>query len=281
MLCIAVSNYTKTLSVDLIKRIAIAAIIVLVGCGSERSPRLLRRGMVSITFDDGERATFINAAPMLDAAGLKSTNYIISGLVHSSGAVGIPEILDLQARGHEIGSHTRTHPDLTKLTPEQLRSELAGSRQDLHNLGVVSVQTFAYPWGRYNDAVIKSVRDAGYSSARTASPGWNLPGANEFLLRCQVLQNTTTLAEAQDWIDTAIRDRSWLVLLFHGVDDTGHTYSVTPYFFQQVVNYLVERKVPVVTISQGVQALRQDHPSWVLPAFYRSGKLWRSWRKAH
>ena len=90
-------------------------------------------GFVSIDFDDGYQSMYDNGLPIFDAAGIRTTQYIITGSPNNAivnpdaGPVGIadvsgnPEYLTwsevhiMAANGHEIGSHTRTHQGLSTL----------------------------------------------------------------------------------------------------------------------------------------------------------------------
>lgn len=230
------------------------------GCGSGAQTGThsqFSQGMVSINFDDGHLSAFNNAIPILDAAGLKSTNYIITGRLGSPGYIAVADVLTLQVRGHELGAHTRTHADLTTVTADQLSAEVAGSRQDLIAVGVAA-DTFAYPSGRYNDAVVEAVRNAGYIAARTTIAGLDTPADDRFRLKCEVVLNTTTEDEVQSWINSAVRDRTWLVLLFHEVDQSTYQYSTTPQFFQHVIDYLVLKQVPTVSMSQGYKLMQSN-----------------------
>jgi len=214
------------------------------------------QGIVSINFDDGLRSTYGNAIPILDAAHMKSTNYIITGRFNFPDYVGTPEVLSLQARGHEIGAHSRTHVDLTQLGATQLQNEVKGSRSDLFSIGVQSVQTFAYPFGAYNDATMQAAKNAGFVAARSTNTGQNWWDINRFVLQRQNLGEPVTLSQVQGWIDGAVASKTWLILLAHHVDYTHSAYSITPELLQQIVNYLLQRKVAVVTMSQGLQMMQ-------------------------
>jgi peptidoglycan/xylan/chitin deacetylase (PgdA/CDA1 family) len=214
-------------------------------------------GMLSITFDDGVLTTYQNAIPILDQAGLKSTNYIITGRMFD----GFPEyikaadVLSLQARGHEIGAHTVTHPDLALIPFAQAQYEINQSKQDLLNIGVNSVNTFAYPFGSYNAQAVQIVQNAGYMGARSTDGGYDDPTSNKFILSRQGIDITTTVAQVQGWVDYAAQNNLWLILVFHHVDDSATTYSTTPAMFQQMINYIVQKQIPVVTMTQGLQKL--------------------------
>ena len=55
--------------------------------------------------------------------------------------------------GWEIGSHTRSHPDLRSLAEEEVKRELSESRAMLEQQLDTTVESFAYPYGRCNDRV--------------------------------------------------------------------------------------------------------------------------------
>lgn len=87
------------------------------------------------------------------------------------------------AAGHDIGSHTLTHPYLTRLPREQAREELMASRKRLEDTFGRAVEHFCYPFGDWNDAVRDMVVEAGYKTACTTDVGMNGPGDSVFTLK--------------------------------------------------------------------------------------------------
>src|ERR1051326_7164935 len=75
--------------------------------------RGFRTCAVSYTFDDNSPKQFSMAQPMFDARGLHATFFCIVG---NLSAARWATIESASAKGHEIASHTLTHPDLSKLT---------------------------------------------------------------------------------------------------------------------------------------------------------------------
>ena len=78
-----------------------------------------------------------------------------------------PQIKKLISMGWEIGCHTATHPNVFKLSPSQLGSEIINSKIQLEKqLGLI-INYFAYPKGRYTPSAVKAVEQAGYKLALT------------------------------------------------------------------------------------------------------------------
>jgi peptidoglycan/xylan/chitin deacetylase (PgdA/CDA1 family) len=78
----------------------------------------------------------------------------------------------LLAIGWEIDSHSLTHPDLTTLPANQLRSQLVASRHFLQHTFHIPANSFCYPSSRYDPTVVAAVKAAGYSNAVTENPGY-------------------------------------------------------------------------------------------------------------
>jgi peptidoglycan/xylan/chitin deacetylase (PgdA/CDA1 family)/uncharacterized protein YjdB len=229
---------------------------------------ITNRGLVSINFDDGYQSMYDNGLPILDAAGLKSTQYIITQQVGWDTYVTLNEVLQMYNNGHEIGVHTRTHPNLTTLTEAQMTDEIAGAKQDLISWGI-NPTTLAYPYGAYNPTVEGVVQSAGLRGARDSDLGYNSSGlgltfggrlyhdTHPLLLWSEAAENdmNTTLGDITSEIDYAVANNLWLIVLFHRVDETGSccsSISVDHSLIQGMVDYLVQQHVPVVTNNEGL-----------------------------
>jgi peptidoglycan/xylan/chitin deacetylase (PgdA/CDA1 family) len=222
------------------------------------APPSFNRGMVSLDFDDGWQSTFTNAIPILDAAGFKSTQYIITGYMQNApGYVTKNQVLQMYNTGHDIEAHTQTHPDLTTLTQAQMTTEISGSRQDLINIGITPI-ALAFPYGTYNSAVLQTVKNAGFTASRTAlvqDGGYNYKNQDPYLLKTQDVESATTLADIRSWIDSASVNKTWLILVLHSVAGDGTQYDTSPAKLQSIVNYLKTSNVDVVTVKQGANQL--------------------------
>ncbi len=212
-------------------------------------------GFVSLNFDDGWKSSYQSAVPILDAAGLRSTQYIITGRFSFPAYLNQAETLDLYQRGHEIGAHTRTHRDLTTLSEAELTAEVSGSRQDLLDLGIAPVATFAYPFGAYNASTTPIIQQAGFVGARTSDGGFNARTGNVWLLKRKSVDASTSLAQIEAWIEQARAQKLWLILVFHRVDTSGASTAITPQLFQEIVTEIQEGGLPVRTMAEGIQLM--------------------------
>jgi len=134
-------------------------------------------GLASVTFDDGMDDNYEVVLPILTELSLPATVYVVTGLVDKpnpwltavSGArmMNEEELREVAAAGVEIGAHTITHPDLSRLGYDACFEEVDGSRRELERLLGRSVKTFAYPFCRYGPAARTAVERAGFEAAVT------------------------------------------------------------------------------------------------------------------
>jgi len=213
---------------------------------------------VSFTFDDtyGEQ---VEAAAILDAHGLRGTFYVNSPQLHratanpsSNGAMSIADVLDMQARGHDIGGHTLGHLSLTDIPEAERVREIMGDRAQLMALGI-DARSFAYPYGHVEAddpslgrSVLELARGSGYTSGRDTN-GFvlddcstgpeSIPPADAFVVRSVRSVNEPAPGEELripedtadtllDWLDrSALCGSGWLPLVFHHLGEDCSTES--------------------------------------------------------
>jgi peptidoglycan/xylan/chitin deacetylase (PgdA/CDA1 family) len=140
--------------------------------------------IAALTFDDGYASVHEVAAPMLARVGWRATLFAVSGYIGSDnqwpGQAGfVPpaplltwsQLQALSGAGWEIGGHTRTHPDLTQLSTDQIETEVVGGKRDLEDRLGQAVDLFAYPSGRH-DQRVRSVVRRYFRAACTTDMGW-------------------------------------------------------------------------------------------------------------
>ncbi len=83
------------------------------------------------------------------------------------------EVQELLNQGHEIGSHTMAHDNITKMTLNEVEDDLSRSKEILSKR-CGPVGHFAYPYGRYSDfnkQALELVFKTGYESCSTGERG--------------------------------------------------------------------------------------------------------------
>ncbi|HLP86769.1 MAG TPA: polysaccharide deacetylase family protein [Candidatus Paceibacterota bacterium] len=217
-------------------------------------PGAFTRGMITLSFDDSLTSIYQNGMPILNSAGIKTTQNVITGRLNENGYWTTSELSNVSNWGHNIASHTRNHLHLTQLSASELQSEIAGSKSDLINLGY-NPQTLAYPFGDYNDVVVQALKNAGYIGARSIHSAFNTKNSDPFALNVEHVESNTTIAQIKSWIDEAIADKVWLILEIHDIDHSGTQYSTTPEILQQIVDYINATNIQVVDTTEGLAKL--------------------------
>jgi peptidoglycan/xylan/chitin deacetylase (PgdA/CDA1 family) len=161
----------------------------ILGCTDNRAK------LVVLTFDDGFASVLRYGCEPLARYGFCATVFLVAGRLGDrslwqalNGEVLEPlmdaaQVREWLAAGHQIGSHTLTHPHLTRLTQAQAREEIAASKKLLEDLFGVPVRHFCYPYGDWNPTVRDWVAAAGYDTACTADWGVNTTATPRFELR--------------------------------------------------------------------------------------------------
>ncbi|HWX22889.1 MAG TPA: polysaccharide deacetylase family protein [Candidatus Binatia bacterium] len=160
-----------------------------VGAGSAPNRRLV------LTFDDGFRNVLEYGLEPLRQHRFGAIQFLVAGQIGRpndwevaegeapAGLMDAAQVRQWLAAGHEIGSHSLSHPRLTRLPLEQAREEVSGSKKKLEDCFSRPIEHFCYPYGDWSPAVRDLVAEAGYRTACTTEPGVNTDGADPFALK--------------------------------------------------------------------------------------------------
>jgi peptidoglycan/xylan/chitin deacetylase (PgdA/CDA1 family) len=121
---------------------------------------------VALTFDSGWLyETTIPLLDVLDRYGVKATFFPRALWVYNpeSPAKSYPDLArEIVKRGHTLGNHSLTHPDMTKLTAEEIRHEMRESTRLIQEATGVRPYLFRPPYGVYNKEMLKILGEEGY-----------------------------------------------------------------------------------------------------------------------
>jgi peptidoglycan/xylan/chitin deacetylase (PgdA/CDA1 family) len=136
-----------------------------------------------ITFDDGWGEDMWIARQYLDPRAMPTVFFVYTGAVGAPGFLSWSDVKALEAGGHEVLSHTVSHPNLQQVPDARLASEMRDSRARLEQELGHPVECMAYPFGLRDGRVVQAAADAGYRlaviadgpGATDASPALELP----------------------------------------------------------------------------------------------------------
>jgi peptidoglycan/xylan/chitin deacetylase (PgdA/CDA1 family) len=128
-------------------------------------------GSVEITFDDGNRSDVTLGLPALLDRGLKATFFVLAGQLGAPGGLAAADLRRLQADGMEIGSHGMRHRSWRRLDERSAREEIVDAKARLEDLTGRPVVKAACPFGSYDRAALRRLREAGFRAVYTSDGG--------------------------------------------------------------------------------------------------------------
>jgi peptidoglycan/xylan/chitin deacetylase (PgdA/CDA1 family) len=129
---------------------------------------------LTLSYDDGVEQDR-KLVEIINKYHIKATFNLNSGIQSGAGGwqkgdllVRRMNIRDLPTlyEGHEIAVHGLTHPHLETLDEDTIRNELEQDKINLERIFGKPVQGMAYPYGTFNDAVIRIAGETGLRYAR-------------------------------------------------------------------------------------------------------------------
>jgi len=146
---------------------------------------------VAITFDDAFRSVRTNAVPELLSRGFPATIFVPVDFLGQKPGWEIRDGVDEEVMTCdelrslpeviELGSHSLSHPHLTRIDGARLREEVDTSRHKLAELLGSDVSLLAFPYGEYNDRVVDTCSEAGYERVFGIDPWPADPAGGDFV----------------------------------------------------------------------------------------------------
>jgi peptidoglycan/xylan/chitin deacetylase (PgdA/CDA1 family) len=177
-----------------------------------------KKKALTLSYDDG-REYDRKLVEILNKAGIRGTFHLNSGLLGNQGYVERSEVRELYA-GHEVSTHTATHPYLGLSPKERIADEILQDRRELEQLAEYPVKGLSYPHGSWDQRVIALLPSLGIEYARTTGihGGFDVP--NDFLLWDPTCHHRDMLKYGQLFLEFAPRHPT-LALLYVW----GHSYE--------------------------------------------------------
>ena len=145
--CFSIFNYTQTASANFVngetKKVPIYEV-------SRQDNK------ISISFDCAYGADYTDKIlEILDNYNVKCTFFVVEFWVKK-----FPDkVAKIIECGHEIGTHSSTHPYMSKLTKDGIKNQLTSSISAIETITNQKVTLFRPPYGDYNNAVIETANE--------------------------------------------------------------------------------------------------------------------------
>lgn len=236
---------------------AVASLFILCGCSSHSDKSNIHpqhsdsyeiatwkgfsQSVINYTFDDGCPNQYDVAIPMFDEFGFQLTVYLVSGSVPEDKWSVITKAI---SNGHEMGSHTVTHPSLKKLSLADQLKEMEESKKTIEEkTGMKRCHTIAYPFCDYPDLDLCSKyyiagRDCrGKIEKSTPDSYYKIRS-----IGCGNLSSVCTTDEFKSKMIKAASKNGWCVFLLHGIDNDGGYSPITSQVLRECLEYLDENR---------------------------------------
>lgn len=174
----------------------------------------LPKKSVVITIDDGYRATWDIAFPILKRHEFPATVFLYSDFVGASDALSYAQMKELIASGLvDVQPHSKTHSNLTLRLPdesdaryrERLRQEVEAPISVIHDRLALASVAYAYPYGDVNETVVDLLARKGVPLGLTVTPGGNGFFAYPYMLRRSMVFGNEDLESFKAKLVTFVR----------------------------------------------------------------------------
>ncbi len=158
---------------------------------------------IAVTFDDGYQDNYENAYPILKKYNIPATFFLTTGFI-GTGEIPVwdkeyytaekalmlswEQVREMSYSDISFGSHTLTHPFLTRIPRKQAQREIRLSKDIIEQQIGKTVTTFAYPSGNFDSEIKGIVKEAGYSAAVSTIAGHNSAHDDVHALKRNVMQ---------------------------------------------------------------------------------------------
>ncbi len=220
-----------------------------------------RRGVVTVVFDDARSGVYELALPQAQRFGVRASVAVIADLVGVEGFLTVEQMRLMERFGgwEMIAHHVSELPygGFDTLTEQDLRYELEGVKRWMLSEGFRrGADVIAYPYGGFSARSLATVREY-FAAGRTILQSAGLetfPPADPYRIRALSVLDRDTTEALRAAIDRAVREKSWLVLVFHQLSNETTDYDTfySGIDFALIMSHLANADVDVLTLSEAV-----------------------------
>lgn len=211
---------------------------------------------VILTFDDAVKNHLYTVAPLLKEYGFNASFFPCRFTeewrkVNGKHLLTAQELKEIHNMNFEIGNHSFTHPDMSKLSPEEAEKELSLLEEFLAQADIPVPVSFAYPGGPYAENLPPLLQKRGVKLARTTekrvwTPSCDDPYRIPAFPLVEHLNGKLNFYEALG----KCKENNAAVFVFHGVPEIVHKHvNMSEKTFRYMLDYLKENDYAVLSMK--------------------------------
>jgi len=191
-----------------------------------------KKAALSLTFDDAINGQFTVALPMLNSYGFRGTFFIITSLVQPQ-LKGWQPVIDAANSGHEIASHTVTHPFLHKTPVDSIVWQFTEGNTIIgEKIPHQGTLTMAYPYGDGGNAtdserIVRDIAQKYFTGARATRNNklpyntYDFAKTNDdyYKVNSDMIADSASIQSFGAHLDETIQAGGWYVPTYHGIEN--------------------------------------------------------------
>ena len=204
--------------------------------------------VVSFSYDDGSPTWYDDAFPEYQLYGFPGTVYInaTNSWIEESGTIA--KLLEMQAAGWEISSHTYDHHDPTETNVSLMKDWL-----DANGFPNSGFSAPNHEWNHENVNIVKKYHPY-LAGTYTEDGGMSQPFDLYFLKRHD-LTNDVTIEDVRVWLDDAVLNKKWIIFMGHVIGNTSGGWEQSEALLRATFDEIVARGIPVKTVREVITDL--------------------------
>lgn len=180
--------------------------------------------LVALTFDDGPSITTPQVLDILEENGVPATFFLIGNLVTDEAKPIMERQLKL---GCELANHSFTHPDMSKMTADEIKEEISKTTQVIKEKAGYDVKFFRPPYIALSDTMYETI---------------HFPFIQG--LGCYDWEPDTPASRRLEIVLNEVKDGT--MVLLHDFENNMHTVEALP----AMIKGLKEQGYTLVTVSE-------------------------------
>jgi inositol phosphorylceramide mannosyltransferase catalytic subunit len=190
-----------------------------------------------ITFDDGYIEDYTTTFPLFKKHNIKGTSFVSTNDIGKRGYISWDEMKEMKEYGWDFQCHTHNHADLSSLTPEEIEREFRIVNNEFMRHSMEIPEYHAFPFGRYNDDVLKIIakyRKKGRGTARGKGGDYDIVS---YGIHGQNLYEK-------------IKGKEVLFLHTHDVSEKHRGFGVSPVEMEKLIKHLKKEGYEFLTVKE-------------------------------